>query len=212
MDQLTLRRALVRAGRDLYRQGMMAGASGNLSARLGPDQVLITPSGAYKGRLRPADLLVVDLTGRLIEGEGRPSAESDMHLAIYRRYPQAMAVVHAHPVKAGALAAAHRPIPVDTLPEALLVLGGIPSVPFIPSATIALAEAVAEALAEADGALLFNHGAVTIGTSVDKARGKMEILEALAETAILTHQIGGGVPLPSAESERLRAIWRNRRW
>jgi L-fuculose-phosphate aldolase len=208
----TLRRALVRAGRDLYRQGMMAGASGNLSARIADDRVLITPSGAAKGRLRPTELLIIDMNGNLIDGEGRPSSETALHLAIYRRYPEVQAVVHAHPLKATAMAAAHRAIPVDTLPEALFALGSIPLVPYFPSTTPDLGEAVAQALADGDGALLLNHGAVTIGKSVDAARGKLEILEALADTAIQTHLLGGAVPLPGAEVERLRAIWRQRRW
>jgi L-fuculose-phosphate aldolase len=213
MVERELRRALVRAGRDLYRQGMMAGASGNLSARLpDSDQILITPSGAAKGRLRPEDLLIVDLEGRLVAGAGRPSAETAMHTAIYRALPQVQAVVHAHPVKASAYAAARRPIPTDTLPEALIAMGGIACVAFIPSGTAELAGAVAAALADADGALLFGHGALTIGRTVEGARMKMEILESLAETGIHTQALGGGVALPAAEAERLRAIWRARRW
>jgi L-fuculose-phosphate aldolase len=207
-----LREALVEAGQALYRMGMMAGAAGNLSARLDEGRLLITPSGKAKGRLRPEDLLVIDLEGRLLSGTGRPSAETAMHTAIYRKVAGVEAVVHAHPIKAGALAAAHRPIPVDTLPEALVAMGDIPCVPFIPSATPELGEAVAAALTEADGCLLFNHGAVAVGAAVEAARMKMEILEALAETAIHTHVLGGGVPLPPAEVERLRGIWRQRRW
>jgi L-fuculose-phosphate aldolase len=210
--ELELRRALVRAGRDLYRQGMMAGAAGNLSARLDAERILITPSGTAKGRLRPQALLMIDPEGRLLAGEGRPSAETAMHTAIYRAFPQVEAVVHAHPVKASAMAAAHRPIPTDTLPEALIAMGDIACVPFIPSATTELAEAVAAALAEADGALLFNHGAITIGRSLESARMKMEILEALADTAIAVETLGGGVPLPPAEVARLKGIWRQRRW
>lgn len=207
-----LRRALVRAGRALYRQGMMAGPSGNLSARLDAERLLISPSGQAKGRLRPADMLIIDLEGRLLQGAGRPSSETAMHLAIYRSLPGVRAVVHAHPPKATALAAAHRPIPVDTLPEALFALGAIPLVGYHPATTPALGEAVAAALADGDGALLLNHGAVTVGRSVEAAAGKMEILEALADTAVTTHLLGGVVPLPAPEVERLRAIWRQRRW
>lgn len=212
MVELTLRRALVRAGRDLYRQGMMAGASGNLSARLDEQRVLITPSGVAKGRMRPDDLLVIDLTGKVLAGDGRPSSETAMHLAVYRALPGAGAVVHAHPLKVMAMAAAHRPIPVDTLPEALFALGAVPSVPYFPATTPQLGEAVADALTNADAALLLNHGAVTIGRTLEAARSKMEILEALADVAIQTHLLGGAVPLPADEVERLRAIWRQRRW
>lgn len=212
MVEQALRRELVRTGRELYRQGMMAGPAGNLSARLDEQRLLITPSGKPKGRLRTGDLLVIDLQGELLQGDGRPSSETAMHLAIYRRYPAVRAVCHAHPLKATALAAAHQPIPADALPEALFALGSIPVVPYLPAATPALGEAVADALADGDGALLLNHGAVTIGTSVMAAMGKMEILEALAGTAIHTHLLGGGVPLPPGEVERLRSIWRQRRW
>lgn len=207
-----LRRALMWAGRGLYRQGMMAGSSGNLSARVDGGRVLITPSGAAKGRLDPADMLLIDLAGNLLEGEGKPSSETAMHLAIYRRFPGVNAVVHAHPVKAMALAAAHRAIPTDTLPEALYSLGDIPCVPYMPAASPELGEAVAAALEDGDGVLLLNHGALTAGRSVGAARGKMEILEALAEVAIHTYQLGGAVPLPPAEVARLRGIWRQRRW
>lgn len=212
MVEPELRRALVQTGRDLYRQGMMAGASGNLSARVDEEHILITPSGALKGRLCAADLLVIDMHGQVVTGDGRPSSETNLHLAIYRRYPAVRAVVHAHPLKATALAAAHRPIPVDTLPEALFALGSIPIVPYLPSTNPALGESVAEALNDADAALLLNHGAVTIGRSVEAARSKMEVLEALADTAIQTHLLGGAVPLPEAEVDRLRNIWRQRRW
>lgn len=204
-------RALVRAGRDLYRQGMMAGPSGNLSARLDPERVIITPSGTAKGRLRPADLLVVDLEGRPVDSAGRPSSETGLHLAIYRRFPHVQSVIHAHPLNATALAAAHRSITVDSLPEALFALGSIPLVPYMPSTNPALGEAVAAALEDADGVLLLNHGAVTIGPSVEATKGKMEILEALAAIEIQTALLGGAVRLPAAEIERLRAIWRHRR-
>jgi len=205
MAELDLRRELVRAGRELYRQGMLAGAGGNLSARLPDGGVLITPSGLAKGRLRPADLLVLDLDGR---GAGKPSSETPLHLAIYRRFPWVGAVVHAHPVNATALAVMHRSIPVETLPEGLVALGAIPCVPYVPPAGPALGEAVAPALDEGDGALLLNHGAVTIGRTVAEAQAKMEVLEALAAVALKAPQ---AVPLPAAEVERLRAIWRSRR-
>jgi L-fuculose-phosphate aldolase len=212
VDEAQARRALVRLGRELYAQGMMAGSTGNLSVRLGADRVLITRSGAHKGRLRSDDLLVIDLDGQLLTGTGHPSTETPMHLAIYRRHPWAGAVVHAHPPKATALAAAHRPIPLDTLPEGLFALGDLPHVPYRPSKDPAYGEAVAQALDGADGALLLNHGAVTVGRDLAQAGAKMEILEALAAVAADHLAMGvAGVPLPAAEIERIRAIWRNRR-
>lgn len=206
------RRELGRVGRDLYRQGMMAGSAGNLSVRLAEERVLITRSGAPKGRLRAEDLLVIDLEGRLLAGAGQPSTETQLHLAIYRRHAWVGAVVHAHPPKATALAAAHLPIPLDTLPEGLFALGALPAVPYLPSKEPAYGESVARALDGADGALLLNHGAVTVGRDLGKAVAKMEILEALAAVAMDHRAMGvAGVPLDPAEIERIQAIWRSRR-
>lgn len=206
------RKELGRVGRDLYRQGMMAGSAGNLSVRLGEDRVLITRSGAPKGRLRAEDLLVIDMEARLLSGTGQPSTETGLHLAIYRRHPWVGAVVHAHPPKSTALAAAHLPIPLETLPEGLFALGALPAVPYRPSKDPAYGESVALALDGADGALLLNHGAVTVGRDLAKAAAKMEILEALAAVA-MDHRAMGveGVPLDPAEIERIQAIWRSRR-
>jgi L-fuculose-phosphate aldolase len=206
-----LRRALVTAGRDLYRQGMMPGACGNLSTRLDSQRVLITPSGAAKGRLRPGDLLVIDLEGWVLGGEGRPSTETPLHLALYRRFSGVAAVVHAHPVKATALAVAHRPIPVEALPEALFALGSVPLIPYGPSGDAAYADQAAAAFEQADAALLLNHGALAIGRSVAAAQGKMEVLESAAAMALETDQLGGAVALPEHEVDRLRALWRHRR-
>jgi L-fuculose-phosphate aldolase len=206
-----LRKALVRAGRELHGRAMTPGAAGNLSARLDGDRFLITPSGAAKGRLRPADLLIVDAAGRLVEGAGRPSSETPMHLAIYRRFPHVGAVVHAHPPAATALAITHRAIAVEALPEALFALGSVPSVPYLPPTSPELGEAVAAALDEGDGCLLLNHGAVTIGRTVAEALGKMEVLEALADVTLRSALAGPVAALPPAEVERLRAIWRNKR-
>lgn len=211
MVGLDLRRALVRAGRQLDRRAMTPGAAGNLSARLGDGRFLITPSGAAKGRLRPADLLVIDAEGSLVEGEGRPSSETPLHLAIYSRFPQAGAVVHAHPPAATALAIGHRPLAVEAVPEALFALGAVPLVPYLPPTSPALGEAVAAALAEGDGCLLLNHGAVTIGRTVAEALSKMEVLEAVADVTLRAALAGPVTPLPPAEVERLRAIWRRGR-
>jgi L-fuculose-phosphate aldolase len=191
---------------------MMAGSTGNLSVRLDADRVLITRSGAPKGRLRPDALLVVDLEGRVLAGTGQPSTETQLHLAIYRRHAWAGAVVHAHPPKATALAAAHLEIPLETLPEGLFALGALPAIPYRSSKDPAYGESVALALDGADAALLLNHGAVTVGPDLAKALAKMEILEALA-TVAADHRAMGvhGAPLDPAEIERIRTIWQSRR-
>lgn len=208
MVEADLRRLLVRAGKALERRGATPGAAGNLSARLADGRLLITPSGAAKGRLRAADLLLIDQAGHLLEGAGRPSSETALHLAIYRRFPHVWAVLHAHPPAATALAVAHRPLAVEAVPEALFVLGAVPAVPYLPPTSPELGEAVAAALDQGDGCLMLNHGAVTVGRTVAEALSKMEVLEAVADVTLRAALAGPVVPLQPAEVERLRAIWR----
>jgi L-fuculose-phosphate aldolase len=207
-----LRKAVTEAGQDLARQGMMPGAVGNLSTRMDEEHVLMTPSGVAKGRLQPEDLLVVDLAGRVVSGLGRPSSEGPLHLAVYRRYPDVGAVIHAHPPKTTAMAVAHLPISVGILAEALFTLGDVAHVDYLPPSAPELASAVAHGFEGADAVVLLSHGAVTVGRTVGAAARKMEMLEALAGVLLDAHLLGNVAPLPQFEVERLRNQWRQRRW
>ena len=90
---------LVKAGQILYAQGMVPATSGNLSARLTPDSIAITVSGTHKGHLTVADIMPVDAAG--VSRDGRqPSAETGLHLQLYRRFPHVHAVLHHHSLHA----------------------------------------------------------------------------------------------------------------
>ena len=91
----SLAESLVAAGRTLHGNGWVPATSGNLSARLGNGQIAITVSGAHKGGLTHADIMLASADGNPL-GEGRPSAETGMHVALYRRFPAVNAVLHAH--------------------------------------------------------------------------------------------------------------------
>jgi len=101
-DSIELRQhadQLCSAGRELYRRGMVPATSGNFSTRLRDGHILITESGAHKGRLQHDDLLIIDDSGQSLD-ERRPSAETGLHLQLYRRFPDANAVLHPHSVNA----------------------------------------------------------------------------------------------------------------
>ena len=91
--------ALVYAGHTLYAQGMVPATSGNFSVRLTPDTFAITVSGRHKGHLTRADIMQIDAEGRARDGR-RPSAETALHLQLYRRYPAAHVVLHHHSLHA----------------------------------------------------------------------------------------------------------------
>ncbi len=88
-------RQIIEAGRVLDSKGWVPATSGNISIRVDDSKVAITASGRHKGRLKPEDILLVTLDGKLLS-EGEPSAETALHLVIYRLFPEVGAVVHIH--------------------------------------------------------------------------------------------------------------------
>ena len=87
--------AIVAVGRRLDARGWVPATAGNYSARLDDGGFAVTASGWHKGRLAPEGVLRLDAAGAVI-GDGRPSAETALHLALYRRFPDAHAVLHGH--------------------------------------------------------------------------------------------------------------------
>jgi L-fuculose-phosphate aldolase len=194
--------ALVMAARRLHARGLLAGAEGNLSCRLADGTLLVTAAGVDKGALSAADLVRVAPDGTLLRGgEGRrPSSEVGMHLALYARRPDVMAVVHAHPSAATGFAAAGVPLPDDVLPEVPLLLGPVALVPYGRPGTPALATAMAPFLAAHETFLLANHGATTVGRSLEQALLRMESLEQAARILLAARCLGGAHPLPDGEA------------
>lgn len=97
------RDALITAARHFYQRGWMVGTAGNLSVRSARGGFWITASGRHKGELRLQDLLRVDMDGHVIErndDSARPSAETSIHIALYRTVANAGAVYHVHSVEA----------------------------------------------------------------------------------------------------------------
>jgi L-fuculose-phosphate aldolase len=195
--------AIARCCRSLWDAGLIAGADGNVSVRLGPNRVLVTPSGVLKRELAAADLAEVDLTGRAVGRSRRASSELDLHLQVYRARPDCNAVVHAHPPMATAFAVAGEPIPADVLPELILYLGSVPLVPYAMTGTPALGEAVKPYLADHCAVLLANHGAVTWGPDLATAQIRMESLEHSARILLAARALGHTTRLTP---EQVRAL------
>jgi L-fuculose-phosphate aldolase len=174
----------------LYDRGLIAGGEGNVSVRTAPDRVLITPAGVPKADLRPADVLLVDGRGNVVAGEGRPSTEIAMHLRIYRRRSDVGAAVHAHPPVATGFAVAGESFAQAILPEVIVALGPIALVPYATPGTERLADALDPLLDGHDVFLLSNHGATTIGPTVEVAYARMESLEHSARILLAARLLG----------------------
>src|SRR2546425_8345063 len=201
----TLARLLAEAGRDFYRRGWVLGTSGNFSvvASLEPLLLAITASGADKGALLPGDFLEIDANGEVIRGEGRPSDEARLHLAVVR-LRGAGAVMHTHSVWSTLLSEAFAEdgqLCIEGF-EMLKGLAGVrthehcESLPVIENSQDmkALAWALEDALEkhpDCHGVLLRRHGLYTWGRDLSEARRHVEILEFLLEVTGRTHQANG---------------------
>jgi methylthioribulose-1-phosphate dehydratase len=90
--------AIAAAGRRMDTKGWVPATAGNISIRRGPDEIAITRSGRHKGLMGPADVMAVDAAGAAREAGARPSYETLLHCGIYRRFPDAGAVLHGHSI------------------------------------------------------------------------------------------------------------------
>jgi L-fuculose-phosphate aldolase len=194
-NEAELRRALVAVCQRLDAKDLIGGGEGNVSCRLGKDRLLVTPAGAAKRALRPADLVVVTEAGEKVRGPGRASSELRMHLAAYRARPDIGAIVHAHPLSAVALTVAGLPPPNDVMPEASVVLGEVVVAPFATPGTDEVPRALGPLLAGHDVLLLERHGALALGRTLAEALDRLETLERVARVALLARLLGRCEPL-----------------
>jgi L-fuculose-phosphate aldolase len=201
----TLRHEIVRVGRLLYERGLIVAGDGNISARLGDDLIVTTPSGACKGMLTPEDMVIVDMEGRP-RGARRPSSELQLHLAVYRRRPDVQAVVHAHPPTAVACTLVGVRLDERLLPEAIITLGVVPTTPFALSGTPEMDAAITPLLPHHNAILLSHHGALTVGRDLMQAFHRMEQVEQVAKILFMARQLGGARPLPPELLDQLDAL------
>jgi len=191
--------------RQLAERGLIAGQDGNLAVRLGPDRVLVTPSGVLKALLRPSDMVEVDLRGRRRRGRRNPTSELDLHLRILTHRPDVGAVVHAHPPVATGLGVAGQDMHIFVLPELILQCrGGVPLVPYGTPGTPELGDRIEPHLSGHDAWLLANHGAVTVGDTLDAAWIRMESLEHAARIIWTARTLGRVNELSPEAVGRLR--------
>jgi L-fuculose-phosphate aldolase len=203
--EMQLRRQICRIGRWMYSRGHVVASEGNLSVRLDERQILVTPSGKCKGRLVMEDLLVTNLGGEVVRGEGRPSSELMMHLLYYRSRPEVRAICHAHPPTATGFAAAGRALDAPVLPEVIVGLGKIPLAPYGTPGTWELCAGLEPLVPHYDAILLENHGVVTCGPDLATAYQWMETVEQFARVMVTAELLGGPHLLPRAEVQKLVA-------
>ena len=197
------RRQLTEVGKWLHQKGFVAATDGNLSVRLKDGRVLVTPANRSKGMLRPEDMVLVDMQGNKLSGEGQPSSELPMHLMIYQRRPDVRGIVHAHPPVATGYAVAGLALDKAFLPEVVVSLGRVPLARYGTPGSQKLNAALRNLVSRHDAILMANHGVVTFGKDLLQAFFHMETVEQFARISLAAKLLGKQVSLSKQEVRKL---------
>jgi L-fuculose-phosphate aldolase len=205
-SERVLREQIIQFSHLCYERHLLVGLDGNLSARLSDELVLCTQAGCHKGLLTDDHLVVIDMDGKKVRGKGEPTSEMAMHLACYRERPDVEAVVHAHPPLCVAFTIAGVSMARCILPEVVLTLGAVPTLEYQTTGTQTLGDKVGEAIRSHDAVMMDRHGAVCVGTTVEEAFCKLEVIEHSAKIMKAARDLGGVKELPPSEAVKLRSM------
>lgn len=184
-----LKKEICDMGKRLWMREYTDGNGGNISARLGPNEFICTPTGVSKGFMTPDMMCMVDGDGLQIGGTWKRSSEITTHLAIYRGAPGAKSVCHAHPVHATAFAVTGFEPPPRLIPEWEVFVGKAAMAPYKTPGSKEMAVTIEPLASKHQSILMGNHGVICWGTSVEDAYFKMEITDAYCRTVFIAMQI-----------------------
>ena len=178
-------------GHRLWKREYVDGNGGNISFRIGENEVLCTPTLVSKGMLTPEDICLVDLDGNQLAGTKKRTSEILLHLEIMKANPKARACVHAHPPHATAYAITDACVPSCMIPEMEVLVGKVGRTPYETPGTKAFAETVLPVCKDHNAILLQNHGVITWADDLERAYWFMEIVDAYCRTVVIASHIGG---------------------
>jgi len=170
-------------------------SGGNVSIRIaGQDAIAITPSGRPYLKMAVEDVCVIDFDGNPLEGNLKPSIEAGLHLGIYKHRTDVEAVIHTHQTYASVLSILQRPIPA--LFDEIIVETGkeVAVIPYAYSGSTELVQNVADKLSnQCHCYLIQNHGALSLGSDMERAMKNAELLENVAR--IYYHALASGLDI-----------------
>lgn len=187
-DAGALRVQLVKTAQRMAALRLVRGSSGNVSSQFG-ERILITASGIPYEKLTTAQIIEIDRKGKKYAGEGAPSSEWRMHVAIYEKRNDVQAIVHTHSPYATAAAIALSSLPIVHDEGEILFGKEIPVSKHAPPGTWGLAEAVVDALGKGKAVLIACHGVVTVGATPEETLRLAEKVEEMAQLFWLSQQL-----------------------
>jgi len=199
-----LKEELVQLHLELPKNNLVVWTGGNVSARdAETGLVVIKASGIRYAEMLPKHMVVVDLEGRIIEGNFKPSSDTASHLYIYKHRADVGGVAHTHSAYATAFAAVNKPIPVVLTAIADEFGGAIPCGGFALIGDESIGKMILECIGKSPAVLLKNHGVFTIGKDAKAAVKAAIMTEDNAKTVWLALQIGTPDEIPLEDVEKL---------
>lgn len=205
-----LKEQLVQLHLELPKNDLVRWTGGNVSAR-DPETglVVIKASGIRYEEMRPEHMVVMDLLGKRVEGNYKPSSDVFSHLYVYRHRPEVGGVVHTHSRYATAFAAVGKPIPCVLTAMADEFGGPIPCGGFALIGDEAIGKVVIESIGKSPAVLVKNHGVFTIGKNATAAVKAAVMTEDVAATVWMALQIGAPDVIPQDDVDKLHARYTN---
>lgn len=207
-----LREEVCKLHAELLRWGLVTWTSGNVSARVpGEDLLVIKPSGVLYDELTPDNMVVADLHGQVVEGDLSPSSDVGSHAFVYREMPEVGGVVHTHSPYATAWAARGEPIPCVITAMADEFGGEIPIGPFALIGDEDIGKGIVSTLSghRSKAVLMRSHGPFTIGKDAKAAVKAAVMCEDIARTVHFARQLGEVPPLAQEHVDALYARYQN---
>jgi L-ribulose-5-phosphate 4-epimerase len=208
MLECALREDVVQCGLKLLENQLVTMTMGNVSEiNRTSGLIAIKPSGIEYPLIKAADVVILDMDGKIVDGKLTPSSEWPMHIAVYKARADVNAVVHTHSAYATAFAITWQEIPVTTSELAAIVGGSVQVAEFAGAGTHELGAAAVKALGPRDAVLLRNHGVLAVGATMARALYAAAAAERAARLACFASDIGKIHTLPEDEQMRERSIW-----
>lgn len=179
---------------------------GNFSARDKETGIFcITPSGMDYDTLLPEDIVVLDATGKVVDGVRKPSVETPLHCLAYQQRPNIYGLCHTHSVYATSWACGNEPLPIVVAELAALVgRDRVAVAPYRPMGSEELARVTVDTLGEQDVVLMANHGLLAVGPDLQTAFTNALVTEEGAKIAYFAKNLGRLNTIPEKECETLR--------
>lgn len=193
------KKEVINAGIKLDRYGLIALSGGNVSLKVDKDRVLVTPSGMIYEELETDDIILMDLSGKVIEGDRKASVDTKALLYIYNNMPEINAVIHTHQPYATALGLVEEEFKCNLTTLANATKGSVNVCPFSSAASEQMGIEAVENLNGKLAVILKNHGVITVGNSLKQALYSCVYLEEAAKTYCIAKSMSDNVAMMTEE-------------